>query len=172
MTRKNFLLTQIDNFNNNLKDTSKFLLTEDSFKKTNNDISISKKMLNNSKIYSTEKNRINLMKNILTNEELKKQNSLKKNENINIFNSSKIWNKKKKIKHPYVCPLTLIKLKRYKIFAEKDKFLEDKKRLEMNIQENYKKRGLNQFGYPIYYDKKKFRKYNYGNKIDKEGNLG
>ena len=172
LTRKNFLLTQIDNFNNNLKDTSKFLLTEDSFKKTNNDISISKKILNNNKIYSSEKNRINLMKNILTNEELKKQNSLKKNENINIFNSSKIWNKKKKIKHPYVCPLTLIKLKRYKIFAEKDKFLEDKKRLEMNIQENYKKRGLNQFGYPISYDKKKFRKYNYSSKIDKEGNLG
>ena len=155
------LLTQVNNFKK--IDNNKLLLTESSFKNIKNDISLSYNILNNK--YKTEKNSMNATKQFLKNGKLIKQNSLNKNENINIFNSSKILNKNRKIKHPYVSPLTLIKLTRYKIFADQDKFLEDKNRLEMNQRENYKKRGLNQFGYPILNDNKKFRNYNYKNKF-------
>ena len=67
------------------------------------------------------------------------------------------------IKHPYISPLTLIKLNKYKMIDEKDKFKENKERYDNNIIKSYKKRGLNQFGYPISYDKTLSRKYTYNN---------
>ena len=79
---------------------------------------------------------------------------------LNVFRKNKII---QSIKHPYISPLTLIKLNKYKMIDEKDKFKENKERYDNNIIKNYKKRGLNQFGYPISYDKTLSRKYTYNN---------
>ena len=69
----------------------------------------------------------------------------------------------KRISHPYRAPLTLIKLKKYKMITEKDKFDEDKKRYEINQKLKYQIRGLNQFGYPMHYNKRMFTQYNIQN---------
>ena len=52
-------------------------------------------------------------------------------------------------------------MEKYKMILEKDTFLEDKKRYEMNQILKYKKRGLNQFGYPVSYNKRLLKKYFY-----------
>ena len=75
----------------------------------------------------------------------------------------KIRNKKR----PYISPLTVIKLNRYKMIEEKSSFNENKKRYEKNVIKGFKERGLNQFGFPITYTKTISRKFNYG-KITKK----
>ena len=93
------------------------------------------------------------------------------NMNMNIFDNEKtnisLINRRNRIiniKHPYVSPLTISKLKRYKIIDDKDKFEENKKRYEKNIFKKYKERGLNQFGFPISYDYTLTRRFNFNNK--------
>ena len=177
----NLLMTQIDTFNKNVKSGNKFFYTEDFFKPKNKN-TISKKILNN-KTYTNVKNKYidkKFLKNNIFKKELIKQNSLKKIENnmqrINIINNgsnnnnnnasqnfcnwSKTLSNHKNIEHPYIAPLTLIKLKKYKMISEKDHFLEDKKRYEINQKENYKIRGLNSFGYPLFHNKAFIRRSN------------
>ena len=76
------------------------------------------------------------------------------------MSGSKSLNKNRKINHSYRAPLTLIRLRKYKMITEKDKFIEDKKRFEINQKINYRIRGLNSFGYPKYYNKRLLRQYN------------
>ena len=170
---KHLLLTQLDNFNNKFKPNKKFLLTEYSFKVKKNH-SKSKKILNYNKTYSTDNKIKNLNKKnsskIIINNDIIRQSSLKNNLKIinpdnyvnknsgNIF-GSKTSKTNRIIGHPYISPLTLIKIKKYKMITEKDKFLEDKKRYEINQKLKYKSRGLNPFGYPIAYNKRLIRKY-------------
>ena len=54
----------------------------------------------------------------------------------------------KKINYPYYNSLVLIKKEKYKIFSDKN-FLNTKVRMENNIREINKIKGLNEFGYPI-----------------------
>ena len=106
--------------------------------------------LNNQKSFSIkENNQINL-----------NNNNINQNSNQYVFKGAKSLNKQNKIKHSYKDPLTLIKLKRYKMITEKDKFSEDKERYEINKKIKYHIRGLNQFGYPLNYNKRMFRQYN------------
>ena len=150
-----FLITQIENFNHKIRANHIFTSTEDKFKKQNNDYNLTKKLLIKKKFFVNNNiQRINTITNYSTN-----INNLK-NENVNmcLFKNN---NKTKKIKHPYVSPLTTVKLNRYKMINDKDKFKENKKRYETNIINKYKERGLNQFGFPISYDITASKKYNY-----------
>ena len=150
-----FLITQIENFNHKIRANHIFTSTEDKFKKQNNDFNLTKKLLIKKKFFVNNNiQRINTITNYSTN-----INNLK-NENVNmcLFKNN---NKAKKIKHPYVSPLTTVKLNRYKMINDKDKFKENKKRYETNIINKYKERGLNQFGFPISYDITASKKYNY-----------
>ena len=174
------MLTHVANFQK-MESNNKFMLTENTFNIKKNNLA-SKEMLNRNRTFSNQPDLMNLTKTSITNLskkiELKEENSYNKKEIIlqkinqlsdnNIsakktqynLNGSKSLNKNKKINHSYRAPLTLIKLTKYKMIAEKDKFIEDKKRFEMNQKINYRIRGLNSFGYPMYYNKRLFRPYN------------
>ena len=177
---RRLLLTHVDNFQK-MESNNKFMLTENTFNIKKNNLA-SKEMLNRNRTFSNQPDLMNLTKTSITNLskkiELKEENSYNKKEIIlqkinqlsdnNIsakktqynLNGSKSLNKNKKINHSYRAPLTLIKLTKYKMIAEKDKFIEDKKRFEMNQKINYRIRGLNSFGYPMYYNKRLFRPCN------------
>ena len=171
--KDNLLITQINNFDNKLKPNYMFTKTEDRFNKKNNDINLSNELLNNNKenfhtlnTYKQkllEKNnnlRINTINNYSTN--IKILDNENKTETI-CQKNYKIRNKKR----PYISPLTVIKLNRYKMIEEKSSFNENKKRYEKNLIKGFKERGLNQFGFPITYTKTISRKFNYG-KITKK----
>ena len=178
LNTQKLLLTQIDNFNLKMKSNNKFMMTENLFQIKNRK---SKEILNKNKTNSNSKNELRNQKisSLSLRNELIRENSfkIKKNKlqklnninnnnfnhksNNNIFNYSKSVNKhNKRINHPYRAPLTLIKLKKYKMITEKDKFNEDKKRYEINQKLKYQVRGLNQFGYPMHYNKRLFTQYN------------
>jgi hypothetical protein len=160
---KNILLTEVDTLND-IKVNNKFFYTESFFKTKN--YSVSKRILNNKtftnmqnflqkkgsnnntcvkEIQLITENSIESKDNCLH----KKSKSTTKNKayNYNIIhdtnNDNKILFDHKNIKHPYVAPLTLIKLQKFKIFDENAHYLEEKKRYEMNQKKNYKSRGLN-----------------------------
>ena len=170
------LLTQMDNFNLKKKFDDEFLMKGNIFQKKN-DNSISEKILNKYKTYSNNKiviknqkksflskrNELNNQKSfsIKENNQINlNNNNINQNSNQYVFKGAKSLNKQNKIKHSYKDPLTLIKLKRYKMITEKDKFSEDKERYEINKKIKYHIRGLNQFGYPLNYNKRMFRQYN------------
>ena len=166
---KKVLITEINNNSKINKDIRNSFLKTDFFSKNN-------KYISNNLLYhndqSSKKYLINLKKKFSDNNHIKKElieKKISKNEekianankqkiNQNIFNSQIIINHQKKIEHPYYSPLTLIKQQKYRIFIENDKFLEDKKRYEINQKNNYKKRGLNEFGYPLYDYKRLIRR--------------
>ena len=149
------LLTQIDNFKQKIK-------ANHIFTQTNHKYNL--KILNNNKNMMT-------LSNINRRKYLKTINNELINMNMNIFDNEKtnisLINRRNRIiniKHPYVSPLTISKLKRYKIIDDKDKFKENKKIYENNVIKKYEERGLNQFGFPISYDYTLSRRYNYNNK--------
>jgi len=160
------LITQIDNINHDIKANHIFTQTD---QKYNLEKDKNRKEYEN--IFSLNKiNKENLVENNIT----KRINTISNsNLNMNILEYEKMNNglfyrnrnnKIKNIKHPYVAPLTMIKLRRYKIIDDKDKFQENKKRYENNVIKKYKERGLNEFGFPISYDISLSRKYNYSKK--------
>ena len=172
---KKVLITEINNNSRINKDIRKSFLKTDFFAKNNN--YISNNLLYYSNNQSSKKYLINLKKKfsddnlnkkeliekkIFKNED-KNLNINKQRMNQNIFNSHMIINHHKKIEHPYYSPLTLIKQQKYKIFVENDKFFEDKKRQEMEQKNNYKKRGLNEYGYPLCFYKRFIRRNNITN---------
>ena len=147
------LITQINNFKHKIKANHIFTQTE--HKNNSNILNNNKEILafnsiNRGKFLATINNGLITTK-IIDNEKT----------NISLSNQT---NRIKNIKHPYVSPLTINKLKRYKIIDDKDKFEENKKRYEKNIFKKYKERGLNQFGFPISYDYTLTRKFNFNNK--------
>ena len=175
---KKVIITQINNYNKNINRNNKFLKTGNIFKKNSNN-SVSRETLFY-KNHSNIKNLINLKKkfslNMSNNKTLTEKNIEKNYENNiqnlyslnnNSINKSKnylysyrnIYNNKN-INHPYIEPLTLVKLEKYKIFDENDKFLENKKIYELNLKHYYRNKGLNEFGYPLSFDKKLIRRNN------------
>ena len=153
-----FLITQIENYKNDIRANHIFTQTDNKFKIKKNRNNITKKLLN----------KINKEK-LLFNTELQRINTINNNysTNTNFLYNEKInssINKKniiRNIKHPYVSPLTMVKLRRYKMIDDKDKFEENKKRYEKNVVKKYKEKGLNEFGFPISYDKYLSIKFNY-----------
>jgi hypothetical protein len=174
---KKVLITEINNNSKINRDLRNSFLKSDFSSKNNNYIS-NNLLYNNSQ--SNKKYLINLKKKFsdgnLIKKELIEKKILKSEDKIsnvnrqsinqNIFNSHMIINHHKKIEHPYYSPLTLIKQQKYKIFVENDQFLEDKKRHEMEQKNNYKKRGLNEFGYPLCYYKRFIRRNNIANNTE------
>lgn len=173
---KKVLITEINNNNSKIKnDIKNSFLKTDHIPKNN----ISNNLLYNNK-HPNKKHLINLKKKLsddnLIKKELIEQKIFKiedKNKitnkqriNQNIFNSHMIVNKSKKIEHPYYSPLTLVKQQKYRIFVENDKYFEDKKRYEIKQKNDYKKRGLNEFGYPLYYNKRLIRRNNITNNTE------
>ena len=165
------LITQIENINHKIRANHFFSNTEHKFNKRNTDINLSNNILNNTKNI--------LLLNAYKDKFLSKSNNQRistinhYSTNITLFDNEKTiptifqkTDKTRNIKHPYISPLTMIKLKRYKMIDEKDQFKENKKRYENKVIKGFKERGLNQFGFPISYDKTLLRKYNY-NKIKK-----
>ena len=160
--KNNLLITQIENFNKNIKANHFFTQTGNKFNiKNKNNLS---RQLNNKSIYSSITNK----EEDLINSNYRKINTInnsstfqtQKNEIIdkNAYIKSLNITRNKKIKSPYVSPLTLIKLQRYKMIDEIDKYKENKKRYEDSIKKLYEKRGLNQFGYPLSYNNTFIRK--------------
>ena len=183
------LITQVDNFKNKISANHIFTQTDHDFNpknknNNNNDKSnLDEKNLNNEKnnlaldtISISKENKRNSLQ--IVNKKIKRVREIKNNltENNNIsnnetdnkskFNKNKNKNQIRNIKHPYVSPLTLVKLRRYKMIDEKDKFEENKKRYEKNVIKKNKERGLNQFGFPITYDVTLTRKFNYNYNIN------
>ena len=166
---KKVLITEVNNNSKINKDIRNTFLKTDFFSKNNkyisnnllyhNNQSSKKYLINLKKKFSDDNlNKKELIEKKIFKNEDKNLNDNKQRINQNIFNSHMIINHQKKIEHPYYSPLTLIKQQKYRIFVENDKFLEDKKRLEMEQKNNYKKRGLNEFGYPLYYYKRFIRR--------------
>ena len=165
------LITQLESFNHKIRANHIFSNTEHKFNKRNTDINLSNQVLNNTKnilLLNTYKEKL-LSKN--NNQRISTINNY--STNMTLFDNEKTIpsifqknDKNRNIKHPYVSPLTMIKLKRYKMIDEKDQFKENKKRYENKVIKGFKERGLNQFGFPISYDKTLSRKYNY-NKMKK-----
>ena len=177
LLNKKILRTQINNYNKNININNMLLKTENFNKKKNNN-SVSRETLFN-KSHLNKRNLINLRKkfsfNIFNKKSLTDKNIQKKYEknepNLNPLSINKSHNINKNflyshnninrnINHPYISPLTLVKLEKYKIFVENNKFLEDKKRYELNLKQNYRNRGLNEFGFPISFNKIFIRRNN------------
>ena len=121
----------------------KYLLSEKLFTKNNNS--------NDNKIIT-----LNTINNYSSNI------NINETENTSIYNTYNTYYNNTKFKnknHPYVSPLTMIKLKRYKMLDDKDNFKEKKKRYNKNRINSFEKRGLNQFGFPISYNKAFSGKY-------------
>ena len=166
--KHNFLITQVDNFNQKISANRFFTQIENRFinKKNENNINFYTNTLTNSRNNAFNLNnyrktilaKSNKYKRINTINNISKYSDIFDNENIS-FSILKKTQKTSKIKHPYVSPLTLIKLNKYKMIDDKDKFKENKQRYEDNTIKRFKKIGLNQFGYPISYDKTLSRKY-------------
>ena len=162
--KNNLLLTQIDNFDNKLRANHIFTKTDTKFNKkiTNGNLSSLKlaiQLINNSK------------------DNFSNLKTYKENNTLNNYTTSKTPQrmetlfpknfKKGNKRHPYISPLTMVKLNRYKMIEEKDPFKENKKIYEKNIIKSFKAKGLNQFGFPITYDKSIQKKFNY-DKIKKK----
>ena len=164
--KDNLLITQIDNFDNKLRANYMFTKTNSKFNKQNN-IKLSLKILNNNNENFTT---LNTYKENIVEKNNKERNSTINSYSTNFKISDQVHKmetlfqknyKERNKKHPYISPLTLIKLNRYKMIEEKDPFLENKKIYEKNVIKNFKERGLNQFGFPITYNKTIQRKFNY-----------
>ena len=149
-----FLITQVDNFNQKITANNFFTQIKNRFP-------------NNRNIFNLKNYRNTIFEQSIR---YKRKNTTTNNSptNSNIFDNENIRlgllknnNIIQNIKHPYVSPLTLIKLNKYKMIDDEDRFKEEKLRYENNIIKSFKKRGLNQFGYPISYDKTLSRKFNY-----------
>jgi hypothetical protein len=74
--------------------------------------------------------------------------------NITIDNDDLIKKRERKtgnkyIDHPYYAPLVLTKKEKYKIFTGEDYFNAQLKYIKIRRKELNKKRGLNEFGYPL-----------------------
>ena len=183
------LITQVDNFKNKINANHIFTQTDHDFnpKKNNNNDNdknnLEEKNLNNEKndleldtILISKGNKKNSLENnktirLSTINNISTDNNILNNEKINKSKLIKNNNQIRNIKHPYVSPLTMVKLKRYKMIDDKDKFEENKKRYEKNIIKKNKERGLNQFGFPITYDITLTRKYNQNYKYNNNFNL-
>ena len=159
------LITQIDNFNQDLK--ANHIFTDTNHKpnaKKKKNISDKNNLLNNNEnlftISVSNKGNNLTNENIINNDEIKKNIFKNGKINMSVYNRNN-HNKIRNIKHPYVSPLTIIKLRKYKMIDDKDKFEENKRRYENNIIKKYKERGLNQFGFPISYDITLSKKFNY-----------
>ena len=165
---KKLLLTQIDNFHHRIKSNNFFTRTENKFRNKFDE----KKILNinDAKIFTyteklfTKNNNSNDNK-IITLNTINNYSSninINETENTSIYNTYNTYYNNTKFKnknHPYVSPLTMIKLKRYKMLDDKDNFKEKKKRYNKNRINSFEKRGLNQFGFPISYNKAFSGKY-------------
>ena len=175
--KNNLLLTQIDSFDNKLKANHIFTKTEAKFNKKINinnnnslhNLKLAIQIINNSKDnFST----LNTYKE----NNIRKKNK-ERNSTLNNYSTSKKIHrmetlfqknyKERNKRHPYISPLTMVKLNRYKMIEEKDPFKENKKIYEKNVIKSFKEKGLNQFGFPITYDKSIQRKFNY-DKIKKK----
>jgi len=82
------------------------------------------------------------------------------NNIVNIINIDDISENKKmkeinNYNHPYYAPLVLTKKEKYKIFTDDEIFDKKKKLSKRNKKELNNKKGLNEFGYPLEYNKKK-----------------
>ena len=169
--KSNLLLTQIDSFDNKLRANNIFTKTDTKFKKKNNNnlsnLKLAIQIINNNKENSST---LNIYKENIIGKKNKERNSTLNNYSTNFKTSKKLKRmetlfqknyKERNKRHPYISPLTLAKLNRYKMIEEKDPFLENKKIYEKNVIKSFKERGLNQFGFPITYDKSIQRKFIY-----------
>ena len=150
---KSLLITQIDSYKHKIKASHIFTQTEHKYNSNilnNNKNNLTMNTIKREKILNTINNDL-INTNIIDKEKINISSMNKTDRIINI-------------KHPYVSPLTLNKLKRYKIIDDKDKFKENKTRYENKIIKAYKERGLNQFGFPISYDYTLSRRFNFNNK--------
>ena len=163
-----FLITQVDNFNQKITANNFFTQIKNRFQDNKNKNNFyTSTITNNRNIFNLKNYRNTIFEQSIR---YKRKNTTTNNSptNSNIFDNENIRlgllknnNIIQNIKHPYVSPLTLIKLNRYKMIDDEDRFKEEKLRYENNIIKSFKKRGLNQFGYPISYDKTLSRKFNY-----------
>jgi CRP-like cAMP-binding protein len=92
--------------------------------------------------------------------------------NITIDNDDLIKKRERKtgnkyIDHPYYAPLVLTKKEKYKIFTGEDYFNSQLKYVKMRRKEFNKKRGLNEFGYPLNSVKKFNESMSYKNEFFK-----
>ena len=160
------LITQIENFNHKIRANHIFSSSKHKFNKKKKDFNLSNHILNLTKnilLLNTHKENISSKNN---NQRIRTINNYSTYNNLfdtgktidSMFQKSE---KMKNIKHPYVSPLTMIKLQRYKMIDEEDQFKENKKIYENKVIKNFTERGLNQFGFPISYDKTLSSKYNY-----------
>ena len=163
-----FLITQVDNFNQKITANNFFTQIKNRFQDNKNKNNFyTSTITNNRNIFNLKNYRNTIFEQSIR---YKRKNTTTNNSptNSNIFDNENIRlgllknnNIIQNINHPYVSPLTLIKLNKYKMIDDEDRFKEEKLRYENNIIKSFKKRGLNQFGYPISYDKTLSRKFNY-----------
>ena len=163
-----FLITQVNNFNQKITANNFFTQIKNRFQDNKNKNNFyTSTITNNRNIFNLKNYRNTIFEQSIR---YKRKNTTTNNSpiNSNIFDNENIRlgllknnNIIQNINHPYVSPLTLIKLNRYKMIDDEDRFKEEKLRYENNIIKSFKKRGLNQFGYPISYDKTLSRKFNY-----------
>ena len=130
---------------NNIKNNSNFISIEDN-SMTGIYIKNNKNKLNkSSKLYPGINTNTNLFKGKSVDFKEKSINLINNDTKFKINSSIKL---NKKINYPYYNSLALIKKEKYKIFSDKN-FLNTKVRMENNIREINKIKGLNEFGYPI-----------------------
>ena len=163
-----FLITQVDNYNQKITANNFFTQIKNRFQDNKNKNNFyTSTITNNRNIFNLKNYRNTIFEQSIR---YKRKNTTTNNSptNSNIFDNENIRlgllkknNIIQNIEHPYVSPLTLIKLNKYKMIDDEDRFKEEKLRYENNIIKSFKKRGLNQFGYPISYDKTLSRKFNY-----------
>ena len=69
---------------------------------------------------------------------------------VNINQSSLNDNKTNQKNNPFISPLVLSKKEKYSIFVNDEFYDKKEKYIKEKIKENYKSKGLNEFGFPVY----------------------